>query len=139
MCEIRLLIFNVFKGLQKTPIILGGFSKMASEHRSIAAKKKWSDRKAWSLLPVCCCGCDTPLAISKAPDRQKLFCQGHDARLKAKLRGILRREMKREDLPAAARVNLSKIGFIQANPEFRKAFANPSQRQGRIALKGATV
>ena len=89
---------------------------MASEHKSIAAKKRWSDTKAWSLLAVCCCGCDTPLAVSKTPDRQKFFCQGHDARLKAKLRAVLRREMKREELPAAARVNLSKIGFIQSNP-----------------------
>jgi hypothetical protein len=58
--------------------------------------------------------------------------------LKAKLRAILRREMNRKELPAAARVNLSKIGFIQANPEFRKAFANPSQRQSRAALKELT-
>jgi hypothetical protein len=111
---------------------------MANENRAAAMKKVWTDRKNWAMAPTCC-GCGERLEQAKNPTKQRLFHQGCDTRLKSVIKAVLRGEMKREDLPAAARANLSRIGFIQANPEYKKAFANPSQRQGRAALKGATV
>ena len=108
-----------------------------SENRAAAMAKVWSDRKNWAMAPVCC-GCGERLEIAKDPAKQRLFHQGCDSRLKAKIRAVLRGELQRAELPVAARVNLSRIGFIQASPEFKRAFANPSQRQLRVQAKVTT-
>ena len=107
---------------------------MTNSIKAASMAKVWTDRKNWAMAPVCC-GCGERLEIAKDPAKQRLFHQGCDARLKAKLRAVLRGELQRAELPIAARVNLSRIGFIQASPEFKRAFANPSQRQGRAALE----
>ena len=110
---------------------------MANENKAAAMKKVWSDRKNWAMAPTCC-GCGERLDQAKNPTKQRLFHQGCDTKLKSMIKAVLRGEMKREDLPAAARANLSKLRFVQAHPEFRKAFANPGQRQLRVQTKAAT-
>ena len=107
---------------------------MINSNKAAAMAKVWTDRKNWAMAPVCC-GCGERLEIAKDPAKQRLFHQGCDARLKAKIRAVLRGELQRAELPTAARVNLSRIGFIQASPEFKRAFANPSQRQLRVQAK----
>jgi hypothetical protein len=57
--------------------------------------------------------------------------------LKSLLRKINRGEAKRDDIPQAARANLARIKFIQADPEFQKAFAKPSQPQRRQRKAGS--
>lgn len=99
--------------------------------RAAAMAKVWAARREWAENPVCCCGCGTKLALSNNPDRQRLFCQGHDGRLHAFLREILRGEASRRDIPLAARANLARIKFIQKDPELQKAFANPGQQARR--------
>lgn len=110
---------------------------MTNSNKAASMAKVWTDRKNWAMAPVCC-GCGERLEIAKDPAKQRLFHQGCDARLKAKLRAVLRGELQRAELPIAARVNLSRIGFIQASPEFKRAFANPSQRQLRVQAKVTT-
>ena len=95
----------------------------------------WAGRRAWQMAPECCCGCSTRLEISKDPARQKYFAQGHDARLKSILRKVLAGQMKRADIPQAARTNLARLKFVQASPEFKRAFARPGQRQLRGQAK----
>ena len=80
------------------------------------------------MAPTCCCGCDQRLEVAKNPEHQTLFKIGHDGRLHALLRKVLSGEIARESIPQAARANLARIKFIQANPEFKKAFANPGQK-----------
>ena len=98
-------------------------------------RKAWEKRRASAALeaeslaqPVCCCGCRARLEIAKNPERQRYFKPGHDSALKSLLRKINRGEAKREDIPQAARANLARIKFIQADPELKKAFANPGQK-----------
>ena len=112
--------------------------KRPAASRSEAMRKAWEKRRASAALeaeslaqPVCCCGCRARLEIAKNPERQRYFKPGHDSALKSLLRKINRGEAKREDIPQAARANLARIKFIQANPEFQKAFAKPSQPQRR--------
>jgi hypothetical protein len=101
--------------------------------RSEAMRKAWEKRRAsaatgaeWLAHPVCCCGCGARLEVAKNPERQSSFKPGHDAALKSLLRKINRGEAKREDIPQAARANVARIKFIQADPEFQKAFATAS-------------
>jgi hypothetical protein len=110
-----------------------------STNRAAAMAKNWAGRRAWAMLPVCCCGCDEKLDVAKNPEAQVLFKAGHDARLKSMLRKVLRGEARREDLPEVARVNLSKIKFVQADKELQKAFANPGQKARRHSAKGETA
>jgi len=98
----------------------------------------WAKRRAtagvdaeWLAHPECCCGCRARLEIAKNPERQRYFKPGHDSALKSLLRKINRGDAKREDIPQAARANVARIKFIQADPEFQKAFANPGQPQRR--------
>ena len=98
----------------------------------------WEKRRAsaateadWLAHPVCCCGCGAQLDVAKNPERQKSFKPGHDSALKSLLRKINRGEAKSEDIPQATRANFARIKFIQADPEFLKAFAKPSQPQRR--------
>jgi hypothetical protein len=112
--------------------------KQPTTPRSEAMRAAWAKRRAsaatgaeWLAHPVCCCGCGVRLEVAKNPERQSSFKPGHDAALKSLLRKINRGEAKREDIPQAARANLARIKFIQADPEFQKAFANPSQPQRR--------
>ena len=95
----------------------------------------------WLAHPECCCGCRARLDVAKNPERQSSFKPGHDSALKSLLRKINRGEAKRDDIPQAARANLARIKFIQADPEFQKAFAKPSQppRRQRKAGSGQTV
>src|ERR1017187_9216537 len=85
----------------------------------------------WLAHPICCCGCSARLEVAKNPERQSSFKPGHDSALKSLLQKINRGEAKSEDIPQAARANVTRIKFIQADPEFQKAFAKPSQPQRR--------
>jgi len=102
-----------------------------SAARSAAMAKVWMARRVWRERPVCCCGCGTALPVSENPERQRLFAQGHDGRLHSLLRKVARGETRREDIPLAARANLARIKFIQADRELQKAFANPGQKTRR--------
>ncbi len=99
--------------------------------RSAAMSKVWAARREWAANPVCSCGCGGKLAVAKAADQQKLFCQGHDGRLHAFLRKVLLGEASRQEIPVAARANLSRIKFVQKDREIQKAFANPGQQDRR--------
>jgi hypothetical protein len=106
--------------------------------RSEAMRAAWEKRRAsaaigaeWLAHPECCCGCRVRLEVAKNPEHQKSFKPGHDSALKSLLRKINRGEAKREDIPQAARANVARIKFIQADQEFQKAFAKPSQPQRR--------
>jgi hypothetical protein len=110
---------------------------MTNLNKAAAMTKVWEGRRAWQMAPVCCCGCDTRLEVAEKPDRQKYFAQGHDARLKSILRKVLAGQMKRADIPQAARTNLARLKFVQASPEFKRAFARPGQRQLRGQAKMA--
>src|SRR5664279_3621214 len=112
--------------------------KRPATPRSDAMRKAWEKRHAsaaigaeWLSHPVCCCGCSARLDVAKNPEHQRYFKPGHDSALKSLLRKINRGEAKREDIPQAARANVARIKFIQADPEFQKAFAKPSQTQRR--------
>src|ERR1035441_9985849 len=118
--------------------------KRPATPRSEAMRAAWAKRRAnagveaeWLAHPVCCCGCSARLQVAKNPEHQTSFKSGHDAALKSLLRKINRGEAKREDIPQAARANVARIQFIQANPEFQKAFAKPSQPQRRQRKAGA--
>jgi hypothetical protein len=99
-----------------------------STARAAAMAKTWAARREFAANPVCCCGCGTKLAVNKNPEHQRLFCQGHDGRLHKFLRQVLRGEASRQDIPAAARANLARIGFVQKDREILNAFANPGQQ-----------
>src|ERR1035441_8866184 len=99
-----------------------------STARAAAMAKTWAARREWAANPVCCCGCGAKLAVGKDPERQRLFCQGHDGRLHKFLRQVLRGDASRQDIPVAARANLARIKFIQSDREIQKAFANPDQQ-----------
>ena len=100
-----------------------------SSARAAAMAKTWAARREWAANPVC--GCSAKLAVSKDPEHQRLFCQGHDGRLHKLLRQILRGEASRQDIPSAARANLARIGFVQKDREILNAFANPGQQANR--------
>jgi hypothetical protein len=112
--------------------------KRPATPRSEAMRAAWAKRRAsaatgaeWLAHPVCCCGCGARLDVAKNPERQSSFKPGHDSALKSLLRKINRGEAKRDDIPQAARANVARIKFIQADPEFQKAFAKPSQTPRR--------
>jgi hypothetical protein len=71
---------------------------------------------AWFERPVCLCGCGTELARNTLR-----FVQGHDAKLKACLRALLRGESKRQGVPAIARAMKEHIKFLRDSPELEKA------------------
>ena len=105
----------------------------------------WAKRRAtagvdaeWLAHPVCCCGCSARLDVAKNPENQRFFKPGHDSALKSLLRKIIRGEAKREDLPQAARANVARIKFIQADPEFQKAFAHHPEQKARRQPKAAS-
>ena len=136
MCRNSFAVFN--GGMTTTTTEKPENEKRPATPRSEAMRKAWEKRRASAALeaeslaqPVCCCGCRARLEIAKNPERQRYFKPGHDSALKSLLRKINRGEAKREDIPQAARANLARIKFIQANPEFQKAFAKPSQPQRR--------
>ena len=112
--------------------------KRPTTSRSEAMRAAWAKRRAnagveaeWLARPECCCGCRARLDVAKNPERQSSFKPGHDSALKSLLRKINRGEAKRDDIPQAARANVARIKFIQADPEFQKAFAKASQPQRR--------
>ena len=118
--------------------------KRPTTSRSEAMRAAWAKRRAnagveaeWLARPECCCGCRARLDVAKNPERQSSFKPGHDSALKSLLRKINRGEAKRDDIPQAARANLARIKFIQADPEFQKAFAKPSQPQRRQRKAGS--
>ena len=103
-------------------------AEVKKSNRGAAMAKVWAARRAWAQAPVCCCGCNTTLAANKNPKRQSLFAQGHDGRLHSLLMKVLRGDASRQDIPMAARANLARIKFIQADPALQRAFANPGQK-----------
>jgi hypothetical protein len=99
--------------------------KRPAASRSEAMRAAWEKRRATAALekeslarPVCCCGCGARLDVAKNPEQQRFFRPGHDSALKSLLRKINRGEAKRDDIPQAARANLARIKFIQADEEF---------------------
>src|ERR1035437_2943221 len=123
--------------------------KRPATPRSEAMRKAWDKRRAsaatgseWLAHPECCCGCSARLAVAKNPEHQSSFKPGHGAALKSLLRKINRGEAKREDIPQAARANVARINFIQADPEFQKAFSHypgPNHPPQRKAGPGDSV
>ena len=112
--------------------------KRPTTPRSEAMRAAWAKRRAnagveaeWLARPECCCGCRARLDVAKNAEHQRSFKPGHDSALKSLLRKVNRGEAKREDIPQAARANVARIKFIQADPEFQKPFAKPSQLQRR--------
>ena len=112
--------------------------KRPTTPRSEAMRAAWAKRRAsagveaeWLARPECCCGCSARLEIAKNPEQQRSFKPGHDSALKSLLRKINRGDAKREDIPQAARANVARIKFIQADPGFQEAFAKPGQPQRR--------
>ena len=99
--------------------------------RAAAMAKTWAVRREWAANPVCCCGCGAKLAVSNDPEHQRRFSQGHDGRLHKVLRQVLRGDASRQDIPAAARANLARLGFVQKDRELLNAFANPGQQANR--------
>src|ERR1035437_1363613 len=85
--------------------------------RAAAMAKTWAARREFAANPVCCCGCGAKLAVGEDTDHQRLFGQGHDGRLHKLLRQVLRGEASRQDIPAAARANLARSGFVQKERE----------------------
>ena len=131
-------IFGIFNGKMTTTTKEPENEKRPATPRSEAMRKAWAKRRAnasigaeWLAHPVCCCGCGARLDVAKNPEQQRSFKPGHDSALKSLLRKINRGEAKHEDIPQAARANAGRIKFIQADPEFQKAFAKPSQLQRR--------
>ena len=119
--------------------------KRPATPRSEAMRKAWDKRRAsaameaeWLAHPECCCGCRARLDVAKNPERQSSFKPGHDATLKSLLRKINRGEAKREDIPQAARANVVRIKFVQADPEFQKAFAHHPEQKARRQPKAAS-
>jgi hypothetical protein len=119
--------------------------KRSATPRSEAMRAAWAKRRAsatmegeWLARPECCCGCRARLDVAKNPEHQRFFKPGHDTALKSLIRKINRGEAKREDIPQAARANVARIKFIQADPEFQKAFAKAGQppRRQRKAASG---
>jgi hypothetical protein len=123
--------------------------KRPATPRSDAMRKAWEKRHAsaamgaeWLAHPECCCGCRARLDVAKNPEKQRSFKPGHDSALKSLLRKINRGEARREDIPQAARTNVARIKFIQADPEFQKAFAHhpgPKARRQRKAASGDSM
>src|ERR1017187_1036749 len=122
--------------------------KRPATPRSEAMRKAWAKRRAnagveaeWLAHPECCCGCRARLEVAKNQEHQRYFKPGHDSALKSLLRKINRGEVKSDEIPQAARANVARIKFIQADPEFQKAFAKPSQppRRQRKAGSGQAV
>ena len=131
--------FGFFNGGMTTTTEESENEKHPTTSRSEAMRAAWAKRRAtagvdaeWLAHPVCCCGCSARLEVAKTPEHQSSFKPGHDSALKSLLRKINRGEAKRDDIPQAARANLARIKFIQADPEFQKAFAKPSQPQRRL-------
>ena len=131
-------IFGFFNGGMTTTTENSENEKRPATSRSEAMRAAWAKRRAnagvgaeWLAHPVCCCGCGDRLDVAKNPEQQRSFKPGHDSALKSLLRKINRGEAKSEDIPQAARANLTRIKFIQANLEFQKAFAKPAQPQRR--------
>jgi hypothetical protein len=119
--------------------------KRPATPRSEAMRAAWAKRRAsaatgaeWLAHPVCCCGCGARLEVAKNPERQSSFNPGHDSALKSLLRKINRGEAKRDDIPQAARANLARIKFIQADPEFQKAFAHHPEQKARRQRKAGS-
>ena len=131
-------IFGFFNGGMTTTTENSENEKRPATSRSESMRAAWAKRRAnagveaeWLAHPVCCCGCGARLDVAKNPEQQRSFKPGHDSALKSLLRKINRGEAKSEDIPQAARANLTRIKFIQADPEFQKPFAKPSQPQRR--------
>jgi hypothetical protein len=119
--------------------------KRPATPRSEAMRKAWEKRRASAALekeslahPECCCGCRARLDVAKSPENQRYFKPGHDSALKSLLRKINRGEARREDIPQAAWANVARIKFIQADPEFQKAFAHHPEQKARRQPKAAS-
>src|ERR1017187_4374713 len=112
--------------------------KRPATPRSEAMRKAWAKRRANAGVeaeslahPECCCGCRARLEVAKNQEHQSSFKAGHDSALKSLLREINRGEAKREDIPQAARANVARIKFIQADPEFQKSFPHHPEQKAR--------
>src|ERR1035437_647680 len=119
--------------------------KRPAASRSEAMRKAWEKRRATAALekeslahPVCCCGCEARLDGAQKPRPQQYFKPGHDSVLKSLLRKINRGEVKSDEIPQAARANVARIKFVQADPEFQKAFAHHPEQKARRQPKAAS-
>jgi len=146
LCRNTFAFFN--GGMTSTTTENPENEKRPATPRSEAMRAAWAKRRAsaaigaeWLSHPVCCCGCSARLQVAKNPEHQRYFKPGHDSALKSLLRKINRGEAKSEDIPQAARTNFARIKFIQADPEFQKAFTNPSPkaRRQRKAASGDSL
>src|ERR1039457_4423271 len=137
-------IFEMFNGgMTTTTTEKSENEKRPATPRSEAMRKAWAKRRAnagveaeWLAHPECCCGCRARLDVAKNPEHQRFFKPGHDTALKSLIRKINRGEAKREDIPQAARANVARIKFIQADPEFQRSLAKaarPPRRQRKAA------
>jgi hypothetical protein len=106
-------------------------------NRSESMKRAWIARRttaqklaAWQERPTClCCGAllvraSAKLSFAKSASvkTQRLFKQGHDARLKALAAQVVRGEAPASRIPVIARLMRNRIGFLKTRPELMPAF-----------------
>lgn len=104
--------------------------------RSDAMKRAWIARRttaqklaAWQQRPTCLCDCGELLVQSASAKSQRLFKQGHDARLKALAAQVIRGEVPASHIPVIARLMRNRIGFLKTRPELMKAFTGIGLRR----------
>ena len=92
-------------------------------------KRAWIARRttaqklaAWQERPTCLCNCGALLVKATSSKGQRLFKQGHDARLKALAAQVIRGEAPASRIPVIARLMRNRIGFLKTRPELMPAF-----------------
>jgi len=114
-------------------------------NRSESMKRAWIARRtsaqklaAWHERPTCLC-CGAPLIKASSAKTQRLFRQGHDARLKALAAQVIRGEAPASHIPVIARLMRNRIGFLKTKPELMKAFTGIGLRRESRSDANATV
>lgn len=104
--------------------------------RSESMKRAWIARRtsaqklaAWHERPTCLCDCGALLTKATSPKGQRLFRQGHDARLKALAAQVVRGEAPASRIPVIARLMRNRIRFLKTRPELMKAFTGVGLRR----------
>ena len=99
-------------------------------------KRAWIARRstaqklaAWHERPTCLCSCGALLTKATSPKGQRLFRQGHDARLKALAAQVIRGEAPASHIPVIARLMRNRIGFFKTRPELMRAFTGIGLRR----------
>jgi hypothetical protein len=95
-------------------------------------KMSWANRKAkkqtgmtvdqFMEAPCCLCGCGEELPKATAPERQRLYRPGHDARVKGQALRIVRGQDDATPLHPAAKAMKAYVGFLASRPELKPAF-----------------